>query len=357
MVTNADAELTSAYLRWKYERNPYVSDPLIFLALYNDRVVAMRGAYGSCWHAGEPATSHLMPSFGDLVISEEHRNRGLFARLMEGALEDLRRRRFAHACSLSPGRVTILGSLATGWKAVGPVEPMAARRGTGTLRRWVKRHPPLVTAHAKATAYLRRIPGLRTPRRATADQGPFAVLDARASQAARYGDVVLDASPRPREMAQLAARHADRGRLAHDRSETYFTWRFRDPRFRYRFLYAGSAELDGYLVLGALGRRWSRDCRMLDWQGRTPAVKEQLLTTALALGAFHKVSVWSASLDESARSILRRLHFEPDEQVAWSSSVLVRPVGAVDESAWMLDGRDLRRADTWELSMLPSDAF
>ena len=38
-----DLALNSAYVAWKYEQNPYVGEPLIYLALQNERVVGMRG--------------------------------------------------------------------------------------------------------------------------------------------------------------------------------------------------------------------------------------------------------------------------------------------------------------------------
>jgi hypothetical protein len=50
---SSDLATNVAYFEWKYQQNPYVSEPLIYLALENDRVVAMRGFYGSQWAIGE----------------------------------------------------------------------------------------------------------------------------------------------------------------------------------------------------------------------------------------------------------------------------------------------------------------
>jgi GNAT superfamily N-acetyltransferase len=356
LATNTDREATAAYLRWKYEDNPYLAEPLIFVALSEGQVVAMRGAYGSCWRVRDRA--YVLPCFGDLVVSEEHRNRGLLPGLMAWALRDLDGRGFSHACSLSPGRIAILGSLATGWKAIGSVQQLALRRGPGRIRGQARRHRRLVSAYGKAISSARRLPFMPTvPLRAGPDTGAFAVLDGRTDAMLERHGVRVGKDPRSREMAELADEMGSSQLLRHDRSEAYLDWRFGDPRFRYRFLYANDDALDGYLILGALTRRWSRDARILDWCGRTTAVRESLLTSALELGGFHKLSIWSVSLDEPARAILRRRGFEDEDQASWSSSVLVRPVGAIDETAWSLDGIDLRRSENWELVMMASDSF
>jgi len=44
-----DVALNTAYLEWKYERNPYMKTPFIHLALSAGQVVGMRGMYGAKW--------------------------------------------------------------------------------------------------------------------------------------------------------------------------------------------------------------------------------------------------------------------------------------------------------------------
>ena len=47
-----DLVLNTAYLTWKYEQNPYLDEPLIYLALQNERVVGMRWLFGAQWEIG-----------------------------------------------------------------------------------------------------------------------------------------------------------------------------------------------------------------------------------------------------------------------------------------------------------------
>jgi hypothetical protein len=42
-------DLNERYLEWKYRQNPYIRDPLIYLAFAGDRLAGMRGAFGSLW--------------------------------------------------------------------------------------------------------------------------------------------------------------------------------------------------------------------------------------------------------------------------------------------------------------------
>ena len=53
-----------------------------------------------------------MPCADDFVIAPAHRNRGLFGRVMAAMLADLASRGLSCAFSLSPGAVTLAGSLA-----------------------------------------------------------------------------------------------------------------------------------------------------------------------------------------------------------------------------------------------------
>jgi hypothetical protein len=63
-------ELNAAYLDWKHLRNPYVSEPLIYLAKHEERVVGMRSFVGARWEFGSPpfGFDHLRElGFGALI--------------------------------------------------------------------------------------------------------------------------------------------------------------------------------------------------------------------------------------------------------------------------------------------------
>ncbi len=49
-----DASLAARYFEWKYEENPYLKKPLIYLAFQGSELVGMRGFYGAQWELGRP---------------------------------------------------------------------------------------------------------------------------------------------------------------------------------------------------------------------------------------------------------------------------------------------------------------
>src|SRR5262249_24353631 len=101
--------------------------PLLYLAIAQGRVVAMRSFFGVRWEAG-PELQPLTALYADdLVIAREHRNRGLIARIMGTAMADLSAAGYDYLFNLSAGPVTFISSLSMGWHSAGPVVPMRWR--------------------------------------------------------------------------------------------------------------------------------------------------------------------------------------------------------------------------------------
>src|SRR5271165_1495057 len=129
-----DLALNTAYLEWKYERNPYIDSPLIYLAMHKDRIIGMRGFFGTQWEVGIPARKSVALYADDLVIAPDHRNHGLVHRIMAAAFEDLAKRKYQYAFNLSAGPLTLLFTLAMGWRSVGHMQPMYRRSLPVALR-------------------------------------------------------------------------------------------------------------------------------------------------------------------------------------------------------------------------------
>ena len=102
-----DASLAARYFEWKYEENPYLKEPLIYLAFQGSELVGMRGFYGAQWELGRPREVCTVLVADDLVISPRHRDRGLVTLIMKAAFEDLANRGYRHVFNLSGGRVTV----------------------------------------------------------------------------------------------------------------------------------------------------------------------------------------------------------------------------------------------------------
>lgn len=173
---------------WKHERNPYVDEPLMYLALNGGRVVGMRGMFGVKWQLDRSGRDLIGLAAGDLVIAPEHRNQGLFTQIMRVALDDLANRGYTYVFNLSASPFTHLSSLASVWRGIGSLKPVRRKGADGSL------------ASASADA-----------------QNPFDSLDRQGEGSYCHPSVAVEPTPRPKEMAELVERAGGSGRLRHIR--------------------------------------------------------------------------------------------------------------------------------------------
>jgi len=339
-----DPAASARYIRWKYEESSYIAEPLLYLARVGTRVVGMRGAYATVWDVPGAARPLVLPCFGDTVVDASYTSRGVFAALMEFALGDLSRRRFPYALNLGATPVTLLNSLATGWRAVG--RPIVLRRLSFGRR-----------AHDRAAA----VPALRRTyrklRTATAagqaaprGGDPFTRFDA----SAHSDDLTLAREPLPEAMAALAAETACRDRLRPAADASYLRWRFADPWAAHRFVFAHDDRgLAAYLVLRGIAGH--SGVVVVDWQARSPTLLRRLLTTAVTAGRWPETAVWSGRSEPGGLDPFLREGFATTP-ASRAAGVLVRSTTlAQPNAAWRLDGIDLLDERSWELRLLPAE--
>jgi hypothetical protein len=257
------------------------------------------------------------------------------------AFEDLARREYRHVINLGARPVTMLSSLADGWRRVGGVAAAGFDREPSALR--------------EIRSRVKRVPGLwrleHALRHARLAQ-PFRGLDGTARR--NRGPLTLSAAPRPQAMAALVASRPWDGRIRHVRDSAYFGWRFRHPFHEYRFLFWGEGELRGYLVLGRSTSQLddTMRVRLVDWCAADPGVLQTLLTTALEWGRFSRFETWTAGLDDSTRALLEAAGCVPLAQPGLRSQgkgLLLRTL----DGTWAAVGRqDPLRLDSWQLSLL-----
>ena len=342
-----DVELNAAYLHWKHHQNPYIREPLIYLAFVDEQLVGMRGVFGTRWEVGEPSESFTLPYADDLVIDPAFRRRGVHRQIMRFALDDLDRRGYKYLINLSGGPVTQRTSVLMRWRNAGKV--MHVERHS-TRRRMMD---SLAGRASKLPIAWRLSDALRRLGSPAGDR-LFARFDSRSGRRARQrqsGAIFARAAPLPEEMESLVNRLPRDGRLRHVRDQTYFGWRFRNPLHSYRFLYAGGDRLDGYLVLRRVLGPHSR-VSIVDWEAADESTLEALLTAAIDDGLFSVLSTWRLGATPAVQRVLDRRGFVP---APWSTPVLVRSVSSNDlEGSWTLAGRALDDASQWELRMIYS---
>lgn len=373
----ANPDLNAACLEWKYQRNPYQSEPLLYLALDRGRAVGMRGFCGAKWVVGVGQEEFCIPMACDLVVAPDHRNRGLISKIMRFALDDLRKRGTEYVFNMSASPITFMNSLAMGWRGIGTLEKAIRENARETprerLKRFLERWPsifslaksiknqPLVRLAAHS---IKNQPPMRrsahfTTSSSSAMEHPFSQLDENfhASKGPNSSGIFLQKSPRPEAMADLVQRLGNNGRIRHIRDRRYLAWRFQYPLSAYRFLYWGESKLEGYLALEASvfpPRSRHSEVIISDWEAADDRVFGALLKKAIRFGQFSEMVAWKKAVPGPARKVLDDFGFRPQEAPAMMlqhrPTVLVRATGDnTDSEDWRLAGERLIDASRWDV--------
>lgn len=338
-----DLNLNARYFEWKYELNPYLDSILIYMALGDRKVVGMRGMYGARWQIGNSNHSFLVPCAGDFVIDPDHRNRGLLTEIMKAAFSDLDKLGHKYVFNLSAGRITLLGSLAMSWRSVGSMEVMKLHRNSETNKKpTVKRtlHPSDEILH------------------------PFHYLDRICLKRSHNVSPHVQSaeSPRPEEMAELVARVGVDGRISHSRDKQYFTWRFLNPLSLYRFLYWQGSKMEGYVVLQTPVLGDNINVNIVDWLSNNLEVLTELLHVVVQLGDFANINIWTATVPEDVKKVLRNFGFSYSENTTSITKskhmLLLRSISnKLLGEDWILENHRLLDMTNWSLRMAYSDNY
>jgi GNAT superfamily N-acetyltransferase len=305
--------------------------------------------FGSCWEIGTDAERFVIPCGDDLVIAPDHRHRGLFGRIMDATVAALAAHGYPVTFSLSAGVVALTGSLAKGWRSVGPVHEVARVAGATS---W----PSRLAMRARPWPGTRRLANAVSRVR----RHPFRHLDSVAPRTPAAGALWCPREPHPEAMADLVRRLGHDGRLRHVRDARYLAWRFANPLHDYRFLLAGDDSLEGYLVLQTYRLAGRGRVNIVDWEAISPAVGRALLEAAIDWGRFADLSTWTMSLPPDTERLLGESGFRPVTRhrlMPGGTAVLVRSVAAAPgEPEPALGGRSLLDAANWDMRMLYSMA-
>lgn len=340
------------YLHWKYECNPYLTEPIYYLARAEGRIVGMRGVYGTRWEFGAGRTAVTLPCADDFAVDPEYRNRGVMSMIMREALPDLARRGFDYVINTSAGRITAMSSLAAGWRSAGAVEPLVRR----TRDEWVRHR---VRNRMRKTRFVwRLVPGSGAT--IVSSPKPLQRVD-RMEPVTTHDRGVITASrdARAPEMADLVARLPYDGRIRHVRDTTYLAWRYRNPIRQYRFFYyERDGRLEGYLVLGRYVECQlpTLPYQMVDWEGSSEAVRAELLRLATRVANIPALGAWAAGYSSADRAIMQRAGFVPtdlDARKRGLPCILVKNLhpGVAPES-WILGDASIIDPQRWDMRLI-----
>jgi hypothetical protein len=340
VLWSPDLALNTAYLTWKYEQNPYLDDPLIYLALQNERVVGMRGLYGAQWQIGRSGQTVILPCAGDTTIAPEHRNRGLLRQLLQFIQSDKALSAFPYMLSFSAGAPVYFCSLSEGWRLIGAYRAVARTSLIGRLlksdrlRNWARpwQDHPAVKMILSVPARFRR-------------------------PSAPRGHIQSSLHPRAEDMARLVEITDRADKIRQHKDSRFYAWRFGSPLSRYQFFFWQKTSLEGFLVLNT--RLAVGPVHLVDWAASTPEVLTDLLQAAVQ--DFGSLEIWSATLPEAMVAALGELGFTPADSpadTAYRPALLAQCLdAALLDGKWGLAGRDVGDLENWELRMVCSDQY
>lgn len=348
-----DVARNAAYFEWKYEKNPYIHEPLLYLTLQGEKIVGMRGAFGSRWILPGSTTPVTIPHTDDLVVHPAHRGGGLHHLIMVEALCDLARRGFDYVISLSAIPVAAVAFLRMEWRDGGSFRPLRRRTAPKALldrSSEILGKLPLVWRYADRIAKQRL---LRPPR--LFDSGRAESTSGRAqSDAATIPDDQLAA------MAELAARIPRGPKIRHVHDVQYLRWRYANPLCEYRCLSPRSGLSDSYLVVQrALGTRTDPlRINIADWEASDPAMRLSMLDEFLAHERCHELWCWGLTVPPEIEQGMRQRGFSDvplHPELQRQTSLLIRGLGnAAGQQEYVLSGARLDEVANWDVRMIDS---
>jgi hypothetical protein len=323
--------------------------------------------------------TEIMPSLSlaDLVIDPTHRNRRIFPKLLEFALQDLSQSSYAVAFDLTASPDVALVMMMNGWRSLylqtAHRQQYPPIMGDQLQKSWLRQSYDKLRTYAKtmplATNIYQHLRQMKqkifTQQNGNEAHHFFHTFDC--NQARRHPQeqphIRVQITPQPAIMADLVRRLPQDGRIRHARDEQYFAWRFQNPLSEYRFLFWEEAQLEGYLVLqtkaDARANAW---VNMVDWEATDEHVALELLNAALAWGELKELEIWSATLAESMKIRLAALDFCFRDRTGSAvrdihgEHLMLYPLQSERGQAYSNEiGRRLEDLANWNIRMIYSD--
>lgn len=204
------------YFKWKYEDNPYSEQPLLFLALNGEKVVAVRG------YMLQPMVyknnTFLEASLADTVTDLKYRRQGLFQNLTEFSISGLSELPNVYfSLNSSSGGPTLNGYFHLGWKPLSERDNIMRFTIKGVLRRLTHTVTPV------------NLPLL--------------------SKNHNGNSLLLTTELRTSDILTI---YPKEDFITHKRDTTYYNWRLSNPTAKYIYCYNyndADNELQSYIIL------------------------------------------------------------------------------------------------------------
>lgn len=333
-----DLEGVASRFSWKYERNPFFEKPYAYVALHQGKVVGFRGFFALPFALGDRRVTVLCPA--DAFVHRDYRRRGLFTAMTQSAIRHIETLNKSHVfLNLSSNQFSSPGYLKMGWQAVTNKTVGAVIGVSGFVNQFFKRvlSRKVVLAPGGLDRWLYKLVAQR----------PATAIP-----------IEIGKQPRPEAMSILSQQTGSRDRLCAVRTAEYYAWRFSNHYRQYRFAYLWDNE---DLVAFAVLAKDEMGYLLADYGYAVPGTLHMLLFSFLNSISFSQVTAWIFGMPEPDISELTKAGFMTGwlfRRVSGFQTLpyLVRPaVASLAEKDWVINGLDIRRAESWYIAPVDSD--
>ena len=333
-------ERDDEWFRWKYEENPYTDHVPMIVAAVDGAVVGTKPCFALELRAGSRTLRGYQPA--DVMVHPDHRRRGLYSRTTE-RLKAHYRERDPSLFFNFPNPATLSGSLKHGWQVVEEVPTFYRVQRPDSLVDDGRRSRLASVGRPLARAYLRaRDATVRSPAGVTVE---------------RAEGVPVEPFVELYERAVPSTFHANR-------DETFYGWRFQNPRWTYdAYVARQRGEPVAGIVVGTRDDEGAKQVCLTDVVPLESAPgREAGLTAILArvLEAHAEAAVVASSGRVIPPALLRRFGFHADDSFPLSAltvptTQVAYPIADGGGHEWTVADRAIIDPTNWTVTFAEQD--
>jgi hypothetical protein len=358
-----DIHLSNAYFEWKYLNNPYVQSPYIYLVFFDDKLVGVRSFCVTHWQVGNPGHSFLCLTDADTVIHPDFRRKGVFSIINNYAMKELLSKTYNYIITLSANRGSAAAVLKMGWKNVGFIQTAyysdsPPKNKWEIFRKIIRRIPVFRLIYR----HLRREISAQNLEQVT-EGSTFDKLDINFKKIKSKNKLPIFVTKDPicEAMTEFVEKLCNDGRIRHVRDRNFFSWRYKNPRSEYRFLYWGDEEkIDGYITIRSRGNKKDGKVMIVDWEAVDHEISRQLLNASIKLGEFNSISTWSETLSLEKKNLLIDCGFKISTYNIEENPTHFPPVlliKNITDNNWKIENCNMLEIHNWDLRPIYSDGI
>jgi hypothetical protein len=203
---------------WRYENNPYIKSPLIYLAIYNENVIGIRAYVIQKFICQD--NEFNIASAADAVIHPSFRKRGIFSTLNHFSINDIKNNynnyKIPIILNLSSNEISTHVNLKYGWRPIG--------------------FKSNIVKYSLFNMFIRLFINNSVQNNYIIHCEKYKVIVSK--------NILID------QLVNLSMRQYPSRRITNKRDELYYKWRYNFQRYRYHYVYCYDKEsLVGYLII------------------------------------------------------------------------------------------------------------